>query len=36
VQINAGAFSGVSVGDKIALNYHQSAGQLVADVVTER
>jgi hypothetical protein len=36
VQINAHAFSGVSVGDQIELSYHQSAGQLVADTVTEQ
>jgi hypothetical protein len=36
VHINARAFNGVSVGDQIELSYHQSAGQLVADVVTEQ
>jgi hypothetical protein len=36
VQINARAFNGVSVGDQIELTYHQSAGQLVADTVTEQ
>jgi hypothetical protein len=36
VQINAHAFNGVSVGDQIELSYHQSAGQLVADTVTEQ
>jgi hypothetical protein len=36
VQINAHAFNGVSGGDQIDVSYHQSAGQLVADVVTEQ
>lgn len=36
VQINAHAFNGVSVGDQVALTYHQSSGHLVADTVTEQ
>lgn len=35
VQINATAFTGVSVGDEVELTYHQSAGQLVADTVCD-
>ncbi|HLJ04095.1 MAG TPA: DUF5666 domain-containing protein [Solirubrobacteraceae bacterium] len=35
VQINSYAFSGVSVGDHVDVSYHQSAGQLVADTVSE-
>jgi hypothetical protein len=35
VHINAHAFNGVSVGDQIEVTYHQSAGQLVADTVSE-
>jgi hypothetical protein len=35
VQINGHAFNGVSVGDQIEVTYHQSAGQLVADTVSE-
>jgi hypothetical protein len=36
VQINARAFNGVSVGDQIDVTYHQSAGQLIADTVTDQ
>jgi hypothetical protein len=35
VQITAQAFNGVSVGDHIDIDYHQSAGKLVADTVTD-
>jgi hypothetical protein len=35
VQINAHAFNGVSVGDQIDVTYHQSAGHVVADTVSE-
>jgi Domain of unknown function (DUF5666) len=36
VQINARAFNGVSVGDEVDVTYHQSAGRLVADTVTQQ
>lgn len=36
VQINARAFNGILVGDSIDVTYHQSAGQLVADTVSEQ
>jgi Domain of unknown function (DUF5666) len=36
VQINARAFTGVSVGDQVDVTYHQSAGKQVADTVTEQ
>lgn len=36
VQINARAFNGVSVGDNVDVTYHQSAGQLVADTVSDQ
>jgi Domain of unknown function (DUF5666) len=35
VQINSRAFNGVSVGDQVDVTYHQSAGRLVADSVTD-
>ena len=36
VQINARAFNGISVGDSLDVTYHQSAGRLVADTVSEQ
>jgi len=36
VEIDGGAFNGVSVGDQVDVTYHQSAGQLVADTVSEQ
>jgi hypothetical protein len=36
VQINAYAFNGISVGDDVSVTYHQSAGQLIADTVSEQ
>ena len=36
VQINAYAFNGISVGDHVSLTYHQAAGQLIADTVSEQ
>ena len=35
VQINADAFTGIPVGDDVSLCYHVSAGQLIADSVTD-
>ena len=35
VQINAHAFNGISVGDEVSITYHQSAGKLIADTVSE-
>lgn len=35
VEINAYAFTGVSTGDHVDVSYHQSAGQLIADTVSE-
>jgi len=35
VQINAAAFTGLPVGDDVSLCYHVSAGQLIADSVTD-
>jgi hypothetical protein len=36
VQINSYAFNGVSLGDHVDVQYHQSAGQLIADTVSEQ
>ena len=36
VQIDAHAFTGISVGDQVSVTYHQSAGQLIADTVSEQ
>ncbi len=35
VQINADAFTGIPAGDDVSLCYHVSAGQLIADSVTD-
>lgn len=36
VQIDAYAFNGISVGDDVSVTYHQSAGHLIADTVSEQ
>jgi hypothetical protein len=36
VEIDARAFNGVSAGDTVAVTYHQSAGQLIADTVSDQ
>jgi hypothetical protein len=36
VQINGRAFNGISVGDSVSVDYHQAAGRLIADTVSEQ
>lgn len=36
VQINGRAFNGISVNDSVDITYHQSAGALIADTVSEQ
>jgi hypothetical protein len=36
IEIDAYAFNGVSLGDHVDVTYHTSAGQLVADAVSEQ
>lgn len=35
VEIDAHAFNGISVGDQVSVTYHQSAGQQIADTVSD-